>query len=77
MFFEWWMIGVLGVFWVASVLSYGHVSFRSGALSLFASLEESGYVKVAENGDIIGLCNQNQGNFDIPKDRDLDEDDMI
>lgn len=60
MHFEWWMIGLLGVFWVMSMIGHGHKSFQSGCTNTIAVLEENGYIKVSESGDIIGLSNQNQ-----------------
>jgi hypothetical protein len=64
MFLEWWMIGIIGVFWIVSMLSYGSRSFYEGAVSVVSGLQDEGYIKIRENdGEIIGLCNQDQDNF--------------
>jgi hypothetical protein len=62
MHFEWWMIGALGLFWIVSMVAHGHRSFTSGCTNTIAVLEQNGYIKVTEAGDIIGLSNQNQEN---------------
>jgi len=65
MFFEWWMIGTIGVVWCLSLVSYGNTSFYQGAYSTIESLQDGGYIKIKEtNGEIIGLCNRDQENFE-------------
>jgi len=64
MFLEWWMIAILAVFWIVSLLSYGSRSFYEGAISLMANLQEGGYIRIRdEDGEIIGLCNSDQQNW--------------
>lgn len=64
MFLEWWMIGILGVMWGVSLVSYGNKSFYTGATRTIESLLEGGYIKITDpDGDIIGLCNRDQENF--------------
>jgi hypothetical protein len=63
MFLSWWMIGIIGVFWIVSMVSYGSRSFYEGATSVMNGLQDEGYIKIRENdGEIIGLCNQDQDN---------------
>jgi len=39
-------------------------SFYEGAVSVVSGLQDEGYIKIRENdGEIIGLCNQDQDNF--------------
>ena len=64
MFLEWWMIGILGLLWLFSLINHGNNSFASGCSNTIDVLQERGYIKVTESGDIIGLSNQNQENFD-------------
>jgi hypothetical protein len=63
MFLEWWMILTIGVVWIVSILSYGSSSFTEGAISVMARLQEVGYIRIDEEGEIIGLCNQDQENW--------------
>ena len=63
MFLEWWMILTVGVVWLASILSYGTSSFNEGAVSVIDKLREVGYIRIDEDGEIIGLCNQDQENW--------------
>jgi len=64
MFLEWWMIAILAVFWIVSLLSYGSRSFYEGAISLMSNLQEGGYIRIRdEDGEIIGLCNSDQQNW--------------
>jgi len=63
MFLEWWMILTVGVVWLLSVLSYGSSSFTEGAISVMSRLQEVGYIRIDEDGEIIGLCNQDQENW--------------
>ena len=64
MFLSWWMIAILGVFWLISLLSYGSRSFYEGAISVMNGLKEEGYIKIKDDdGEIIGLCNQHQENW--------------
>jgi len=63
MFLEWWMILTVGAVWIASVLSYGTSSFNEGAVSVIDKLREVGYIRIDEDGEIIGLCNQDQENW--------------
>jgi predicted RNA polymerase sigma factor len=60
MFLEWWMILMLGVIWIASILSYGSTSFTEGAVAVMSRLQEVGYIRIDEDGEIVGLCNQDQ-----------------
>ena len=62
MFLEWWMIGILALFWAVSVISHGRISFESGATAVVANLQEQGYIKITKDAEIIGLCNQDQDN---------------
>jgi len=65
MFFEWWMIAVAGIVWGISLVSYGNTSFYQGAYTTIESLQEGGYIKIKEpDGEIIGLCNRDQENFE-------------
>ena len=64
MFLSWWMIAILGVVWLVSLLSYGSRSFYEGAISVMNGLKEEGYIKIKDDdGEIIGLCNQHQENW--------------
>ena len=60
MFLEWWMITTLGLFWFASLMGYGKTSFNYGATLVVAQLAEDGYIKITDDADIIGLCNQDE-----------------
>ena len=60
MFFEWWMIAILGLFWFVSLMGYGRSSFKYGATLVVAQLADDGYIKITDDADIIGLCNQNE-----------------
>ena len=73
MFLEWWMILTVGAVWIASVLSYGTSSFNEGAVSIIAKLQEVGYIRVDEDGEIIGLCNQDQENWRNLNQSDTDQ----
>ena len=67
MFLEWWMIGILALIWIISMISHGRTSYESGTLSgveaMLASLDEQGYIRITDQGDIIGLCNRDHENF--------------
>jgi hypothetical protein len=63
MFLEWWMIFAIGGFWVVSILSYGSTSFNQGAISVLERMQEIGYIQIDEDGEIIGLCNRDQENW--------------
>jgi len=74
MFLEWWMIFTIGGVWLASVLSYGSSSFNQGAVSILARMQEVGYIQIDEDGEIIGLCNQDQENWrNFNQDNDKEE----
>jgi hypothetical protein len=64
MFLEWWMLGILLVVWLISMINHGHRSYTSGteygAEALIVALDEGGYIRVTDNGDIIGLCNKDE-----------------
>lgn len=60
MFLEWWMIITLGVFWFVSILSHGLKTHEEGATTILAGLQERGYIHIDNDGNIIGLCNQDQ-----------------
>ena len=73
MFLEWWMILTVGVFRLASILSYGTSSFNEGAVSVIDKLREVGYIRIDEDGEIIGLCNQDQENWRNLNQSDTDQ----
>jgi len=64
MFLEWWMIGVLLVVWIVSMVNHGHTSYNSGtesgAEAILEALDEGGFIRITEEGDIIGLCNKDK-----------------
>jgi len=62
MHLELWMIITLGLFWVVSMIVYGRTSFETGVTSLLAHLSDHGYIKITDNDEVIGLCNQDQAN---------------
>lgn len=64
MYFEWWMIVSLIALWVISMIVHGRVSFDQGCVSTIDVLKSNGYIRVSKNDEIIGLCNQDQENFD-------------
>jgi hypothetical protein len=74
MFLEWWMILTVGVVWLVSVISYGSSSFNEGATAAIAGLHEIGYIRIDEDGNVIGLCNQDQENWrNFNQDSDKEE----
>jgi len=64
MFLSWWMLTIMGLFWFVSISVYGRVSFQTGATAVVAGLAEAGYIKLKEEGEIIGLCNRDQDEWE-------------
>ena len=64
MFLEWWMVGILFVVWFVSMINHGHRSYasgtESGAEAAIEALDEGGYIRITDEGDIIGLCNKDK-----------------
>jgi len=74
MFLEWWMILIVGVVWLVSVISHGSFSFNQGSIVMLAKLQQSGYISINEEGEVIGLCNRDQENWrDLNQDSDKEE----
>jgi hypothetical protein len=65
MFLEWWMIAVLFVVWFVSMINHGQTSYNSGtesgAEATLEALNEGGFIEITDEGDIIGLCNSDEG----------------
>jgi len=64
MYFEWWMIAVLGLVWIVSMILYGRTSFEQGCVSTIDVLRSNGYIRIDGDGEVVGLCNQDQDRFD-------------
>jgi len=57
MFLEWWMIGVLLLWWFASIWDVRRSVFDEGAEAAVQGLIDAGYIDVDDNDEVIGLCN--------------------
>ena len=57
MFLEWWMIGVMFVWWLVSIWDIRRTSFEEGAETAVQGLMDGGYIYVDDNDEVIGLCN--------------------
>lgn len=64
MFLSWWMLTILGLFWFVSIAVHGRISFETGATAVIAKLDDAGYIKLNSKGDIIGLCNRDQDEWE-------------
>lgn len=60
MFLSWWMLTILGLFWFVSITVHGRISFETGATAVITKLDDAGYIKLNDDGNIIGLCNRDQ-----------------
>ena len=64
MFLSWWMIITLGVFWLLSIVNHGlfmnNRGVERGAAEILTILQDDGYIKIKQDGNIIGLCNRGQ-----------------
>lgn len=62
MFLEWWMVGGLSGFWLVSMIAHGHKSYscgvETGAETAIGALAEADFIRITDEGDIIGLCNK-------------------
>ena len=64
MYLEWWMIFSMATLWVLSLIGYGTSSRKDGLItgagSILGDLDDKGYIKIKEDGKIIGLCNKEE-----------------
>ena len=60
MFLEWWMIGVMFVWWLVSIWDIRRSVFEEGAESAIQGLIDAGYIDVDDNDEVIGLCNSHK-----------------
>jgi hypothetical protein len=72
MFLEWWMIVSLMLVWIVSLMAHGHIAFNQGATATMLGLWDQGYIRIKKEGEIIGLCNQNQYLNDLEENNDND-----
>ena len=60
MFFEWWLIFLLFGLWIFSLLEHGSLCYRRGVYSggeqTLSILHSSGYIRILQDGRVIGLC---------------------
>jgi len=64
MFLSWWMLIILALFWLISLTVHGRISFQTGATAVVAGLAEAGYIKLKDEGEIIGLCNRDHDEWE-------------
>lgn len=64
MFLSWWMLTILALFWLVSLTVHGRISFQTGATAVVDGLAEAGYIKLKDEGEIIGLCNRDQDEWE-------------